>query len=71
MFSARSELINDLHREGVKEGMWPVLWTPEGIKGPFKSYLKDKAKNIYKRKQSDDEQRDLMEALKAIENGDI
>ncbi|KAL4239181.1 hypothetical protein ACF0H5_003883 [Mactra antiquata] len=44
--STHDQLINELYVEGVKLGIWTDSWTPSGIKGNFKNYLKEKVKNL-------------------------
>lgn len=38
---------------GVEAGMWPAKFRPEGIKGNFVGYVKDKIKGFVRNKQKE------------------
>jgi hypothetical protein len=43
-------VISELYARGVENGMWRDGWTPENIKGSFRDYLKEKVRNLNKKK---------------------
>lgn len=61
--SASISVISELITDGVKNRMWGLAWAPDGIKGSFVDYLREKARNIYKRRRVDEMTAELKDAF--------
>lgn len=53
LFSARSEVITELIQSGTKDKMWYDGFKPDGIKGQFATYMKEKVRNLSKKRLSE------------------
>lgn len=49
--------------EGIKDGLWPKNWKPEGVATTMKSYLAEKIKGINRRQKLDQQKKEYKELL--------
>jgi hypothetical protein len=60
---AKSDVISQLYLKGRDCGMWREGWQPENIKRSFKEYLKEKVRNLNKKKMQEKACKDLVDEL--------
>ena len=56
-------VINDLVKAGIENSIWGLSWAPDGIEGSFVDYLREKARNIHKRKRFEEMTAELKDAF--------
>ena len=69
IFPASAAAISALHACGVKEHIWFRSYCPEGIKGDFKTYLKEKVRNLNKTRMTEEATKEFVEEFTAHKLG--
>ena len=64
LFAARTDQVQRLINDGIKDKVWYEGWSPDDTKGDFAGFLAQKIKNLRKRKSLDEKKERLHQKMK-------